>query len=467
MSVLDAIDTTVTLEWEQTRTIATLTQLSGRLATVNALRVPETGTECFLRLEGDGPHDTIAIDGVCVAVRDSEWGESEIDVSLIRVGTTNSATALRDFIEQHQIQKGGTVAVGKNRDNPEVKRFVYTLAGTVYEALAGHRADTPRTDTRRSALPVHDTVESNPHMAPNVAPSLGGGAMSDARYVPRGPTPTPIARLDVGEVDDELQQMLDMLDQRGPVRSDDPQNAKRPGGVDSADMQILAGILNDTGPAQSPAEPEDAILVETVAPGDNQPRPIIPPEPPKRGLVDRLLGRNKPTAPTTLEPHVGSVPQPQFAADQNSPSDYDPTSVWDQPLRQNQPGRGMVSGSLLAVQQLFAVDQAVRVDRAISYDSGKKKKLPGVAMRLSESKIRVRATAMPALYERIVVHLPAPQGSKEAVSIRCEVVRIRMPDVEGGEQSFDAKLTGSNEPQTMARLRQLMTEMQPILGEGP
>ena len=485
MSVLDAIDTTVTLEWGQTRTVATLTRLGGRTATVTALRVPEPGVDCFLRLEGDGPHDTIAIDGQCVALRDSEWGETQIDVMLIRVGTTTSATALRDFIEQHDIQKGGSVAVGKNRDNPDVKRFVYTLGGMegiirppsqpnapVRQGSTSPHPAVPPTSLSRSALPVHDTIETNPHMAPRSAAVVPQS--HEPAYAPRGPTPAPIAGLDVGEVDLELRQMLDMLDQRAAGRPSDPTVPQPLGHASGApasdDMHLIdAALTNGGGTDWQPddgrsfqPESQEAIIVETVAAGDNQPRPVMPT--PKLGFVARLFGRGKAQQPTQ-QTQIQANPAEFVAEPARS---QDPTSLWDTGPRQPPGARGgMVSGSLLAVQQLFAVDQAVRVDRAISYEAGKKKKLPGVALRLSESKIRVRGGVMPALYERIIVHLPPPSGGKEPVSIRCEVLRIRSAEVEGGEQSFDAKLTSGNEPQTMIRLRQLMSEMQPIMGEGP
>ena len=123
----------------------------------------------------------------------------------------------------------------------------------------------------------------------------------------------------------------------------------------------------------------------------------------------------------------------------------------------------MVSGSLVAVQQLFTVDHAVRTDRPVTFESAKKKR-QGTVLRLAETKVRVRAPVLPTLYERIVIHLPSPRGGKESVAIRCEVTRIRAAETEGGEQSFDAKMSGSNDPMTMARLRQLMSEMEPTLG---
>ena len=127
MNVLDTIDTTVTFEWLNTRTIGSLVQLEGRRATVTALRAPEIGTSVYLRLEGESQTDGIALDGVCAGVTDSEWGERLVDIEMQRVGTTASATVLRDFIETHNIARGGSVSVGRHRDDPTLKRFVYTL----------------------------------------------------------------------------------------------------------------------------------------------------------------------------------------------------------------------------------------------------------------------------------------------------------------------------------------------------
>jgi hypothetical protein len=127
VNVLDTIDTTVTFEWGDTRTIGTLVQLGGRLATVTSLRAPDVGAAVFLRVEGDSPQDGLALDGVCTAISDSEWGEQQVEVTIQRVGTTVSAVVLRAFIEKHGIDRGGTVSIGRNRDNPDLKRYVYAL----------------------------------------------------------------------------------------------------------------------------------------------------------------------------------------------------------------------------------------------------------------------------------------------------------------------------------------------------
>ena len=463
MNVLDTIDTTITLEWAQTRTVATLVRLGARTATVAALRTPDVGTDCYLRMEGDNPNDSFAIDGTCVAVRDSEWGEMEVDVAIARVGTTTSATALRDFIDQHQIAKGGTVAVGKNRDNPEIKRFVYTLLPAGAELGQERRPSGERlqSDARtaerggrhqaENSQPTFDSAEQNTLPLPNV----------------RQPSPAPIAGLDLGDVDEELRAMLDLLDQRttrplgqeqhGQEQHGQEQHAQEPQPQPEPHVaQQEAHLEHD--------EDEGPILVEMVAPGDSQPRPVLNvPTKTKKGLVARLFGRDKHENPPQTEHYATQSPDGQNHENQQGDA-QDPLSVWDKPVRQQQQGRGMVSGSLVAVQQLFSVDLAVRAERPVTFESGKKKR-QGVAVRLAESKIRVRAPVMPALYERITIFLPAPRGGKDHVALRCEVTRIRQAEVEGMEQSFDAKLTGGNEPATMARLRQLMSEMQPAMGD--
>ncbi len=467
---MDAIDTTVTLEWAQTRTVATLVNLGERVATVTALRTPDVGLECFLRLEGDGPADTIAIDGVCIAARDGDWGEFEVDINIARVGTTTSATSLRDFIEQHGIARGGTVAVGKNRDNPDIKRFVYTLpsVGTVIDTPTSRGSqprpvvlDTPRAVSIDTPKPVRPEPITTP--ISTFAPRLP--TVQEVAVQPlRPPTPTPMPGIGIDDVDSELRNMLDMLDQRVGRMTSEERDAESQAPVVrvAPDMMpdengVPAG-LERSGASQS-SEVEQ-ILVETVALGDSQPRPVltVPQAKPaaKKGLVARIFG---------LSDKVKVEDSGMAVRTREDLAPVDPTSVWDQPLRQQQSGRGLVSGSLVAVQQLYSVDQAVRTERPVTFESTKKKRT-GTVLRLAESKVRVRAPVMPTLYERIVVQLPPPRGQKDAIQIRCEVMRLRPADSEGGEASFDAKLTGANDPATMTRLRQLMSEMQPEFGDG-
>ncbi|MSP91984.1 MAG: hypothetical protein EXR79_09335 [Myxococcales bacterium] len=166
MNVLDTIDTTVTVEWGSTRTIGTLVQLGGHTALVTALRAPDEGTPVFFRIEGDAQNDSIAVDGVCVAISDSDWGEQQIDVTIQRVGTTSGATALRDFIERHGLNRGGSVSVGRSRDNPDLRRFVYTMPGVGAAPGAGSASTTGAPSTPPASA---EPARARPASAPRVA----------------------------------------------------------------------------------------------------------------------------------------------------------------------------------------------------------------------------------------------------------------------------------------------------------
>jgi hypothetical protein len=144
MSVLDAIDTTVTCEWGETRTIGTLVRLGGREAVITALRAPAPGDALYLRVEGETPEESVALDGACKAVADSDWGEHEVTIEVQRVGSTVSAAVLKAFIERHDLARGGSVSVGRNRDNPDLKRFVYSLPAVGKEVQTSGDADTTR-----------------------------------------------------------------------------------------------------------------------------------------------------------------------------------------------------------------------------------------------------------------------------------------------------------------------------------
>ena len=114
MSVLDAIDTTVTCEWGETRTIGTLVRLGGREAVITALRAPTAGEQVFLRVEGETPEESVALDGTCSAVADSDWGEHEVTIEVLRVGSTVSAAV-----------RPGTV------ETPVQELFVVTFAAAI------------------------------------------------------------------------------------------------------------------------------------------------------------------------------------------------------------------------------------------------------------------------------------------------------------------------------------------------
>ena len=52
--------------------------------------------------------------------------------------------------------------------------------------------------------------------------------------------------------------------------------------------------------------------------------------------------------------------------------------------------------------------------------------------------------------------MPFPGNAKQKVTLACEVTRVREPEPESGNISFDLRLTGGNAPKDMAALRQLI-----------
>lgn len=125
MSVLDSIDTTVTLEWPGRRTIGSLVEVDGHVAVVTALNAPAEGAGLTVTLEGETADEAVAIDGVCLGISETAWGERRIEMELLRVGTVCSASRLRDFVEQYGVASGGSVHIGTSSAHPGQKRFVY------------------------------------------------------------------------------------------------------------------------------------------------------------------------------------------------------------------------------------------------------------------------------------------------------------------------------------------------------
>lgn len=148
MSVLDSIDTTVTLEWPGRRTIGTLVEVDGYSAVITALNAPNDGTTLSVTIEGETADEAVSIDGVCLGVSETAWGEQRIEMELVRVGTVCSASRLRDFVEEYGVASGGSVHIGASREQPSQKRFVYHVP---------ERLDT--TDTAR--LPVSEEMLSS------------------------------------------------------------------------------------------------------------------------------------------------------------------------------------------------------------------------------------------------------------------------------------------------------------------
>lgn len=149
MSVLDTIDTTVSLEFGQSRTIGTLLELSGNAAQLTALQLPDEGGELNVVIDGEEPEESVTLACICVSVSETAWGEQQAEVEVLRVGTTCSASRLRDFIEQYGIARGGSVHIGQNRDNPNSKRFVYHVPDRLDAELQGVMPVGPSVAPRR------------------------------------------------------------------------------------------------------------------------------------------------------------------------------------------------------------------------------------------------------------------------------------------------------------------------------
>lgn len=426
MNVLDTIDTTVTFEWGSTRTIGTLLQLGGRTALVTALRAPEAGTVVFLRIEGDSPQDSMALDGECTAVTDSEWGERQVEIEVQRVGTTASAAVLRDFIERHGLAKGGSVSVGRNRDNPDLKRFVYSLpaidetAATPPVAFAGPATPRGGLDFAATRLDRPAGV-GDPRIGPGDPAVLQIPRASKAQ--PTAPWPTP------GRLAAEA-----LAARPFPLEPHSPQVVDPTQDHDPSEQILVNTVDHDS----AFAEPVFAVQAATAAP-----RPE-----PESSLVQRLFGRK---SSSRVEPDriASTSAQPRLAPAVTAPGS---------PARP--PARSGHSGSMAAVQALFAVDHAVRAERPLQFDAAKKRR-SGVLLRLGETKVRIRSAHVPQLYERIQVVLPAAAGQKDGALLQCEVIRVRGVEADGGEAAFDARITGGNSAQTMARVRDIMSELEP------
>jgi len=492
-SLLDAIDTTVTVEWESTRTIATLVELGGRRVIVTALRAPPTGATVFLRIEREAA-DAIAVDGLCDAVNDSEWGESEISILLQRVGTTTSAAALREFIEAHDIDRGGTVSVGRNRDNPELKRFVYSLPDKGAVAAGPPSAVAPASVTplsvaapgaipgagplRAPHAPVRSTVPdplegpaSGDPTAPTGVVALGPGREAVVAPVPRFDTaPTP--SID-GASSDPTPNDLNAVPaapssswspRSGLVQASEPDlGTDLPDGFSFSEDDLLTAIRDAAEAASTRhASAPPTALVETTR---------------------RYAGHGRATA---TEPAPGDeVATRQFAipigaADGRDDSEEILVNTVAHDIHQAAPVHPEKSAGLVGLlfgrkekaeraprpdvpvqsaAQMFTGEFAQRMDVKVQFEVGaKKRKVDGTLLRLSDSKLRVRAGTLPEPYDRITVWVPGRSGPKDVVALRCEVTRVHAGDGDPAQSTFDARLSaGGNPPATMARLRELMT----------
>ncbi len=512
MGVLDTIDTTVTFEWGSTRTIGTLIQLGGYKAVITTLRAPPVGHAVHLRLEGEDAIDAIAVDGACAALADSDWGEHQVTVQIQRVGATSSATALRDFIEQHDIERGGSVSIGKNRDNPELKRFVYTLPARPIRDTAPFELSPTDDDFAASSANfsedtptvAHAPIDTPIHEAPR-GPSASAGLQLKAPP-PRQPQP-----LDDDEQATKMLNILGAFEPEAPLERTAFMNAvqpaanpriapvEKPAAVEKpavvaqpAPVAVaITGQFLSEPPLEATAllqafdddavDVNEPILVNTVSRDINVASPVI--TAPKAGhkpqetgasLVKRLFGgmRGK---------NAGGTAAPALAAEAEIPGSLasaaaDAGAAGAARVAQAQqahaePQRRLsatvepskrgskVSGSLEAVQALFARDTAVRADRPVQFEFNRKK-YKGVLQRLAETKLRIQTAHMPELYDRVLVYLPAPQGQKDPIALQCVVARMRPPDNDSSDGSFDAQINASNPPLTMARLRLVLVELE-------
>ena len=447
MNVLDTIDTTVTFEWGQTRTIGTLIALSGRRATVTTLRAPDLQTPVFLRVEGTSEDDAMAIDGTCIGVSDSDWGEQQVEVDIHRVGTTASAVILRDFIEKHGVERGGSVSVGRNRDNPDLKRFVYSLPEL------GAATPTPRV-----AAPVHlvgrDTDRTT--ILPAVQPQPDGDA-ADAMPDLEAILAQAAAFADSMPSDDAPGTRGNRQTWTDPGPSAEPEPAApQPTPVPSKPEPPKPVPPKPAPNTDLDRDLTESIVVHTVAPDEQVAAPVVTIQGGKSGgksesttsLMRRLLGRKDSTEPNR-------PPAAQATAANAASSEASGRSA---PGFSAEGARAQVAASAgSAASALFAVDLAVRADRPIQFEAAKKKR-PGVLLRLGETKMRIRAGYSPQLYDRITVFLPPIRGKKDAVPVQCEVTRVRTPEADGHEAAFDVRLTANNTALVMAAIRAFMAE---------
>lgn len=448
-NLFELLDTTVTLEWESTRSIGTLIGLGGRVAQLTALRAPEVGTQVYLRIENDDPAQAMALDGRCTSVVDSDWGEQQVEVSLQRVGTTASAAVLREFIEKHGIDLGGSVSVGRNRDNPDLKRFVYSLPeGTpaAAERPTARQQEQPQAVTAPAAVAAPQFGRMGAERA-TVPKTAGAPAIA---------APAAKTALAMGAGDPDLSSAL--LDAMNSLGSQAPRPAAALPTADVDATRVTATVQASQAaapefarqrPAAAPAarptvrdtehDADEQILVHIVDPSSQVASPVVD--------VNR-----RSTSSSVMQRILSGIGKGS-ASSPGVPSESGTAAV-------AAPARMASSDKIMSAAELYAGDQAQRVDIKVQFEAGpKKRKYDGKLMRLSESKLRVATQVLPATYERVVVYLAGKGGPKDVLGLQCEVTRVHTNDA-SGEGSFDARLTaGGNPGPVMAKLRQMLQEM--------
>ncbi len=514
-SLLDILDTTVTLEWGDTRTIGTLLRLGGRRVVITALRAPEVGTTVYLRVEDDKSSESMALDGTCCGVAESDWGEQEVEIDVKRVGTTASAAALRNFLERHGLEGGGGVSVGRNRDNPDLKRYVYTLPEPNPNASTAPQLPVAPAEHNAPAAMHEPTRQlgSQTDMAAQVAAARSAAVDLQAlgpHTRPTAPSPPPPAAVaapalapsasrgdatGLTDADRELADLLSSLSNDRPTPAIDipavsagsqsygvlglALKMPRPATDENATVELSLAELGGTTAATAPD-----LATARLAPSTTSPTILAP-----AGVSS-----------SAVSPWKGAAPQRQATSDMRLPSanilpqsatpaadhDYseqilvqtvDKASAMAAPVMQlagHDRASGMMARLLskreeetnaaaaaepTSASQLFAHDSAQRIELNVQFESGaKKKKSPGQLVRLGESKLRIHTQNLPQLYERIAVLLPFKNNPKNTITLRCEVTRVRTGE-DGSEPCFDARVTAAgNSPAVMAKIRELLAE---------
>ncbi len=495
-SLLDILDTTVTLEWAETRSMGTLLQLGGRSLVVTALRAPEVGTTVFLRIEDDKSGEAMAVDGTCTGVTQSDWGEQEVALDVKRVGTVASAAALRSFLERHGLEPGGAVSVGRNRDNPDLKRYVYTLP----EPKPGSTATSPilpaNVTARNPAPVVHEstkTLGSRTDLAAQIEAARSAAAAPQEAVGlarPTAPSPPPAVAISVpmldSSADQELADLLSALSNERPTPAIDtlaivtptstaaspaapaqakpaaPTRTAGPSADENATVELSLASLALAAPSHSPVPTAAQPLPRPPSPPQGisapgsllgaalKPAPAKPAVDLDHDFSEKILVQTVDQA-TTIAAPVVTVP----GRDRPAPSS---PALNNRPTEQS-PMAGLSHTEPLGAAPLFATDSAQRVEIAVQFELGpKKKKIPGTLIRLGESKLRVCSDSLPQLYERLAVLVPLKNNPKNLLTLRCEVTRVRTGE-DGSVPCFDARLTAAgNTPAILAKVRELLNE---------
>jgi hypothetical protein len=447
-NLLELLDTTVTLEWESTRSIGTLVSLGGRVAQLTALRAPEVGTQVYLRIENDDPAQAMALDGRCASVVDSDWGEQQVEVSLQRVGTTASAAVLREFIEKHGIDLGGSVSVGRNRDNPDLKRFVYSLpdaAPAAAERPTARQADPPQGVSAPAAVAAPQFGRSGAERA--AVPQAASAPQSSAAPASSAPA--------MGTGDPDLSSAL--LEAMNSLGSQAPRPATAPHTADADATRVMATVASQAAAPEPMRQRPAAAPIATPTTRDTEhdvnEQILVHIVDPRSPVAAPVVDVNRRTASSSVMQRILGGIGKGSASTPGIPSAPGAASV-------AAPARMASSDKIMSAAELYAGDQAQRVDMKVQFEAGpKKRKYDGNLLRLSESKLRVSTQVLPATYERVVVYLAGKGGPKDVLALHCEVTRVHTNDT-SGEGSFDARLTaGGNPGPVMAKLRQMLQEM--------